>query len=121
MKHYPPVSPFAAGLGGKCPRCGQGPLFQSFLALNSRCDACGLDFSQADSGDGPAVFVIFLVGFLSVAIAFIARFVFFMSTGVAFGLSVAAAILLIAALLRPMKATMIALQFRNKAEEGRLE
>jgi uncharacterized protein (DUF983 family) len=56
-----------------------------------------------------------------VAVAFIVRFAFFAPTALAFGVSAAIAIILILALLRPMKATFIALQYRNKAEEGRLK
>lgn len=121
MTYYPPVSPYAAGFGGKCPRCGQGALFNGFLGLRDRCEACGLDYAQADSGDGPAVFVMFIVGFLAVALAFIARFVWEAPLWLAFLLSVAAAVGLTLLLLRPFKATLIALQYRNKAAEGRLE
>ena len=121
MTYYPPISPYAAGLGGKCPRCGQGALFDGFIRLQKNCAACGLDYTKADSGDGPAVFVIFIVGFLSVAIAFIARFVFFAPTWAAFLISAGAAIGLIMVLLRPLKATMIAIQYANKAAEGRLD
>src|SRR5215469_4329776 len=59
-----PPSPVVAGLLGRCPRCGKGRLFQGFLALRPRCEACGLDFSFVDSADGPAVFVIFISGFI---------------------------------------------------------
>lgn len=121
MSYYPPVSPYAAGLGGKCPRCGQGPLFDGFLKLRPACETCGLDYAKADSGDGPAVFVIFIVGFVAVAFAFIARFVWFAPMGVALLLSAGFAIISIIVLLRPLKATMIALQYANKAAEGRLE
>jgi uncharacterized protein (DUF983 family) len=58
------VSPMVAGLLGRCPRCGKGRLFQGFLALRPRCEHCGLDFSFVDSADGPAVFVIFISGFV---------------------------------------------------------
>lgn len=115
------ASPWAAGFSGKCPRCGRGALFKGFLRLAERCDACGLDFSKADAGDGPAVFVIFIVGFAAVAIAFVVRFVFEAPMAVAFVISAAAATLLTLGLLRPLKATLIALQYRHKAEEGRLE
>jgi uncharacterized protein (DUF983 family) len=121
MTYFPPVSPYAAGFGGKCPRCGQGPLFKSFLGLWDRCVVCRLDFAKADSGDGPAVFVMFIVGFIAVAIAFVARFVWFAPMATAFLISGGVAILLTLALLRPFKATLIALQYRHKAEEGRLE
>ena len=121
MTYYPPVSPYAAGFAGKCPRCGQGALFQNFLSLRDRCDQCGLDYSNADAGDGPAVFVIFIVGFLAVVVAIVARFVWYWSIGAAFAVSAVFTIVATLALLRPLKATLIALQYRNKAEEGRPE
>lgn len=121
MTYYPPVSPYAAGFSGKCPRCGQGVLFAGFLGLKDRCEACGLDYSKADSGDGPAVFVMFIVGFVAVALAFIARFVWEAPLWLAFLLSAGAAVALTLLLLRPFKATLIALQYQNKAAEGRLE
>ena len=67
------------------------------------------------------VLVIFIVGFIAVALAFIARFVWYAPIGVALGLSMLFAVVLILALLRPLKATLIALQYANKAEEGRLD
>ena len=121
MTYYPPVSPYAAGLSGKCPRCGQGALFHGFLALKPSCENCGLDFEKADSGDGPAVFVIFIVGFVAVALAFIARFVWYAPIAVALVVSCLFAIVVILALLRPLKATLIALQFQHKAAEGQLK
>jgi uncharacterized protein (DUF983 family) len=51
-----------AGLSCACPRCGRGRLFQGFLTLRPRCEHCGLDYAFADSGDGPAVFVMFTLG-----------------------------------------------------------
>lgn len=120
MTGFPPVDPYAAGLGARCPRCGQGRLFRSYLTLEPRCPACGLDFTKADAGDGPAVFVIFIVGFLGVALAFVARFLWSMPLLGAFLVASSAAIAAILLILRPLKATLIALQYRNKAEEGRL-
>lgn len=69
---FPPVSVAAAGFGGTCPRCGKGRLFSGVLALAGSCGSCGLDYSFADSGDGPAVFVILIFGFvvLGLALAF---------------------------------------------------
>lgn len=121
MTYYPPVSPYASGLGGKCPRCGQGALFDGFLGLRASCPVCGLDYAKADSGDGPAVFVIFIVGFLAVAVAFVARFVWYAPIWLAFLISAGLAVILILALLRPLKATLIALQYAHKAAEGRLK
>ena len=58
-----------AGLLGRCPRCGSGRLFSGFLTLAPKCSSCDLDFSFIDAGDGPAVFVILIVGFVVMAAA----------------------------------------------------
>ena len=62
-------SPYLAGLLCRCPRCGKGKLFDGFLTLKFKCDTCGLDFGFADSGDGPAIFVIMIAGAIVVGAA----------------------------------------------------
>ncbi|MEZ5922272.1 MAG: DUF983 domain-containing protein [Parvularculaceae bacterium] len=57
------------------------------LDLKDRCDVCNSIIQKADAGDGPAVFIMFIVGFVAVAIAFIARFAFFASILVSFLIS----------------------------------
>lgn len=118
-RYFPPVSPYAAGLGCKCPRCGQGDLYDSFLGLRDSCAACGLDYAKADAGDGPAVFVMFIVGFVAVVVAFVARFAWYWSIAASFALSGAVTVIATLALLRPLKALLIALQFQHKAQESK--
>ena len=65
----PPVEPIMAGLRGRCPRCGQGRLFSGFLTVAPRCEVCGLDYSFADPADGPAIFVMLIIGFVVVGLA----------------------------------------------------
>jgi|GEM_PF-5076239 len=67
---FPPVDPIKVGLQGCCPRCGRGKLFDGFIKLKPRCSACGLDYAFADAGDGPAVFVMLIVGFLITLVLF---------------------------------------------------
>ena len=68
--------PIGRGLRGRCPRCGEGRLFQGFLSLRPACERCGLDYSFADAGDGPAVFVILIGGFIVVFAALIIEVVY---------------------------------------------
>lgn len=49
------------GLRGRCPKCGEGRLFQSYLKLKPTCDACGLDLTKARTDDGPAYVTILIV------------------------------------------------------------
>ena len=67
----PCASPVMRGLAGRCPRCGKGKLFDGFLTLRPRCEACGLDYSFVDSGDGPAFFVMLFAGFIVVGSALV--------------------------------------------------
>ncbi|HTP82988.1 MAG TPA: DUF983 domain-containing protein [Alphaproteobacteria bacterium] len=109
------VSPFAAGLRCRCPRCGQGALYDGLLTVRERCTACGLDLRAQDSGDGPAVFVILVLGGIVVGLALLVEVKFSPPLWVHAvlwpGVILAGAI----ALLRMFKATLIALQFRHRA------
>lgn len=109
----------AAGLSCSCPRCGEGKLFQGFLTLRPRCEACGLDYGFADSGDGPAVFIMFFAGFLVVGLALIVEAVYHPPYWVHAALWLPLILIVSLGLLRPMKGLMIALQYHHKAEETR--
>ena len=113
--------PIANGLLGRCPRCGQGRLFQGFLALRPHCESCGLDYAFADAGDGPAVFVILIAGFIVVFSALVTEFIYqppFWLHAVLWGPLILAVTLLP---LRVIKGLLIALQYYHKAQEGRLD
>jgi uncharacterized protein (DUF983 family) len=117
----PPLPPIRTGLACRCPRCGKGKLFQGFLTLAPRCEACGLDYAFADSGDGPAVFVIFFAGFIVVGCALITEVLYeppFWLHALLWGPLILATTLLP---LRPMKGLMVALQYHHRAAEGRSE
>ena len=114
-------SPFRTGLLGRCPRCGEGHLYSGYLKVADRCESCGQDFAFAQSGDGPAVFIILIVGFIIVGAAAVVESLFHPAPMVHLFLWIPATIILSLALLPPFKATLIALQFQNRAEEGRLD
>ena len=110
------ISPFQAGFLCRCPRCGQGRLFDGILTVRERCESCGFDLRAHDVGDGAAVFVILILGFLVVGLALV------LEAKVEPPLWVHAAIWPIVifggaiAMLRPLKATLIALQFHHRRD-----
>jgi uncharacterized protein (DUF983 family) len=112
-------SPFAAGLAARCPRCGEGALFRSGLVLRDKCERCGLEYAFADSGDGPAVFAIFILGFLVLGGALLVEFRIGPPVWVHVVLWGVLTPLLALGLLRLLKATLIALQYKHKAGEVR--
>ena len=121
VRRYPPISAISTGLAGRCPRCGDGHLFQSFLSVAPRCESCGLDFSFADSGDGPAVFVTLIAGFLVLGVALAVDMAYEPPFWVYLVIFLPLTIIVCLGLLRPLKGLLIASQYVNKAAPGRLD
>ena len=113
-------STILAGILGRCPSCHRGKLYSGYLALAPGCNVCGLDYRFADSGDGPAVFVILVTGFIVVGAALIVEILYSPPYWLHAALWGPLAIILPLVLLRSFKGVLIALQFRHKAEEGKL-
>ena len=120
MTDAPAPSLLRTALFCRCPRCGEGRLFAGFLVPAPRCEACDLDYRFVDSGDGPAVFVILVVGFVVVAAALVTEVKYSPPYWVHAVLWLPAILGLSLGLLRPSKAAMIGLQFRHEAREARL-
>jgi uncharacterized protein (DUF983 family) len=119
----PAVAPLKAGLGCRCPRCGQGRLFAGLLSLDvtARCEVCGLDLKFVDPGDGPAIFAIMILGFVMLLSALAVEFTFAPPVWLHVLIWLPSTLLVAVGLLRPLKAVLIALQYHHKAELGRLE
>jgi uncharacterized protein (DUF983 family) len=110
-----------AGLTGRCPRCREGHLFSGFLTVAKQCDKCGADYSFADAGDGPAIFVILISGFIVVGAALIVEVVYqppFWLHALLWGPLILVVTLLP---LRLLKGLLIVLQYHHSAAEGRFE
>ncbi len=113
------VNPLLAGALGRCPNCGKGPLYAGFLSLTPVCAVCAYPLAKADSGDGPAVFVILVVGFLIVFSVLFTEIAYHPPVWVHLVVWLPLGAALCLGLLRPMKGLMIAAQIRNKASQHR--
>ena len=120
MPEQKPVSPLYATVFARCPRCGEGKLFKNVLEMRPACDRCGLDYSFIDTGDGPAVFAIFILGFVILGLALYVEFTYEPSVWVHVALWGLVTPLIALVVLRFLKSMLIALQYRHKAEEGRI-
>jgi uncharacterized protein (DUF983 family) len=119
--HYPPVDPVSSGLKGHCPRCGQGNLFDGFIKVKPACSNCELDYGFADSGDGPVVFVILIVGFIVVGSALWMEVNINPPLWLHFILWIPLATVLTLVTMRMLKGVLINLQFRNNARSGEID
>jgi len=115
-----PPTPLAAGIGGLCPRCGARTLFQGLLGFAPRCRACGLDYSSFNVGDGPAAFLILLVGTLIVGLALWLELAVEPPFWVHLLLWPLFTLLLVVGSLRVGKGMLLSLEYRNAAREGRI-
>ena len=117
---HAPVDAAKAAMLGRCPQCGGGRLFDGYLKLAPNCTNCGLDYAFIDAGDGPAVFVILLIGFIVVGLALFVEVSYSPPLWVHFLLWLPLTLVLCLPLLRILKGLMIGLQYKNRAAEGRL-
>ena len=84
------------------------------LDVVDMCDVCGLPLAKNDSGDGPAVFLIFILGFLLVPMALLADAYFTIPLWAHAVVWTLAAIGICVFTMRPIKAYVIALQFKHR-------
>tara|TARA_Y100000588_G_scaffold227803_1_gene241603 strand:- start:145 stop:525 length:381 start_codon:yes stop_codon:yes gene_type:complete len=113
-----PVAALRAGVAYPCPRCGKGRLFDGYLIVAPGCTQCGLNFGHHNSGDGLAVFVVFVVGFIFVSLALVTELSFTPPLWLHMAIWIPVIIALSLYLLRPFKGVLIALQVKHDACDG---
>lgn len=115
----PPVS--AAALQGLCPRCGSRTLFVTFLRFADRCRACGLDISSFNVGDGPAAFLTLIIGTIVTILAIVVELSFGPPLWLHLLIWTPLTLIMVIGSLRLAKAALLALEYRNRAREGRID
>jgi uncharacterized protein (DUF983 family) len=113
-------APLQVALRGLCPRCGARSLFASLSGFALRCRACGLDYGTFNVGDGPAAFLILIVGGLIVALAIAVELALSPPFWVHVILWVPATAAAVILSLRFAKGLLLALEYRHRAAEGRI-
>ena len=93
-------------------------MFTQWLNVRASCSACGASFKDADPGDGPAVFVILLLGALVVGGAILLEVAATPPLWVHMVLWPPAILALALGMLRPIKGLLIAQQFATGAREA---
>jgi uncharacterized protein (DUF983 family) len=119
MTYQPPETAQAA-LRGLCPRCGASGLFSGVINFSPKCCNCELDYTQFNVGDGPAAFLIMIVGAIITIAAIALELKFSPPFWLHILLWVPLTALLVVGLLRIAKGALLALEYRNRAREGRL-
>ena len=113
----PPPGPWRAGLLCRCPECGRGPLFEGFLSVREHCLVCGFPLAREDSGDGPAAFIILIVGAIVVGLVLVVEVRYAPPVWLHVVIWLPLTVLLCLALMRPGKSLLIALQHRHRRHD----
>lgn len=102
-----------------CPKCYEGDIYKGrfSLELKSVCSSCGLDLESNDNADGPAVIMMFILGFLIVPLALWVDHVWWFPVWVHAFVWGGVTLGLILLMFRPIKAYVMALQYRHRPDD----
>jgi uncharacterized protein (DUF983 family) len=114
------VTQFQAALRGLCPRCGARSLFEGVASFAPKCRSCGLDFAAFNVGDGPAAFLILVIGALITGLAIAFELAVSPPFWVHILLWLPVTLGAVVLSLRIAKAALLVLEYRNSAREGRI-
>tara|TARA_R110000868_G_scaffold50309_7_gene160881 strand:+ start:2489 stop:2869 length:381 start_codon:yes stop_codon:yes gene_type:complete len=114
----PAVPVLYAGLAGRCPRCGKGSLFDGYIRIAKGCRVCGLSFEGHDTGDGPAFFIMLPLCLITAGLALVIDLKYMPPMWLHIVLWPTFIALAVGLSLRPVKATMVALQYRHRDVEN---
>jgi uncharacterized protein (DUF983 family) len=113
-------SPLQSGLQGLCPRCGARTLYKGLATFAPSCRACGLDYAAFNVGDGPAAFLVLIVGGILTGLAIVLE----LGAGPPFWVHVLLWVplgaMLVIGSLRVAKGVLLALEYRHKGREGKI-
>ncbi len=66
--HRSPWLAIGRGLRTRCPACGHGRLYESYLKIRSACGNCGEALYHHRADDAPPYFTMLIVGYVVVAL-----------------------------------------------------
>lgn len=110
---YPRLSSVATGLRCACPRCGRGRLYQGLLSVRDTCDECGLDFSQLNTDDSAAFFIIVIYSAVIIPAALWVEFSFEPPIWVHILIWIPVILAGTIAMMRPFKAWLVAQHYKH--------
>ena len=111
------MEPVMRGIRGRCPKCRDGRLFQGYLKVADNCDVCGMSFSGHDTGDGPVVPVLLIIGAIVVGLALALEVVYEPPVWVHLLLWIPLGTILTLGIMVPLKGMAVGLQYKYRSTE----
>ena len=101
-------------LRARCPRCGEGALFDGYLQVRARCPDCDLSLGNNDTGDGPAFFIMLPLCLITAGLALVFERTVLPPAWMHIVIWPVFIALAVGFTLRPVKALMVALQYKYR-------
>lgn len=99
------------GFLGKCPHCGEGKLFRTYLKTVDNCAACGEAMHHHRADDLPAYLVVVIVGHVVIGAFMGAETMFALSTWQHLAIWAPITLAMTLGLLQPVKGATVGLQW----------
>lgn len=99
------------GLLCRCPNCGEGRMFGSFLKTHDNCPVCHEELHHQRADDFPAYLVVFVVGHIVVGAFMGFEMMFELTTWQHLAIWIPITILSAIALIQPIKGAVIGMQW----------
>ncbi len=100
------------GAAGKCPNCGRGRLFKSWLGVAPQCDHCLAPLGQIRADDAPPYFTVFIVAHLVIGAQLVLERMVLLSVGTEMVIFVPGTLALTLVLIRPVKGATVGLMMK---------
>jgi uncharacterized protein (DUF983 family) len=102
------------GLRMRCPACGAGKLFASYLKVSNRCEACGEDLSHHRADDAPPYFTILIAGHVIVPLLMTVELAYAPPVWLHLAIWLPLTVMLCLAVLPRAKGAIVGLQWANR-------
>ena len=98
----------------KCPACGHGALYKSYLKVNDACPACNEELHHHRADDAPPYFTMLITGHIIVGGILIAEQLYAPETWVHLAVALPSLVILSLYLLPRIKGALIGYQWANR-------
>jgi uncharacterized protein (DUF983 family) len=100
------------GVAGRCPACGEGRLFCTWLGVVAACTACGAPLGRIQADDAPPYFTVFIVAHVVIGLQIALERSIVLSVATEMMIFLPGTLLLTLALIRPVKGATVGLMLK---------
>ena len=102
------------GTQARCPKCGEGALFEGYLTVRDTCPACGEALHHQRADDAPPYIVMLVVGHVVVGLMLFYEMLYQPPLWLHAAIFLPLTVILSLAMLRPVKGALVGFQWAKE-------